>query len=327
MLAGRYVLSLRKTGLGDRLFSLCAGWAFARNTGRTLVVDWRHARYAPLGVNLFTRCFTPGPALAGVGLLSGDTIDTARLPRPIYPAAWEEDELLASPWLMPTDSFPEEREKALAMILAGQDIAASTVVFHACLNDRALSFADARTCLQGLTPAPDIAEAVEAYYREHLAAGPVIGLHIRHGNGGDIMGHARYWHAFDAAIERCRRAVEETRRKLGIDARVLLCTDSSEVEDAFRARVSGVICRPKTYRAPNAGELHDPVAAPAGLEDAMVEMLLLARCDALIRYPAGSAFSFYAAVMKPSRAPMPVTIGELQSPFDAEDPLSPTVLI
>jgi Nodulation protein Z (NodZ) len=32
----RFVVSIRMTGLGDRLASLAAAWRFARNTGRTL---------------------------------------------------------------------------------------------------------------------------------------------------------------------------------------------------------------------------------------------------------------------------------------------------
>jgi hypothetical protein len=40
---GRYVVSIRTAGLGDCLICLGAAWVFARNTGRTLVADWRHS--------------------------------------------------------------------------------------------------------------------------------------------------------------------------------------------------------------------------------------------------------------------------------------------
>ncbi|WP_454813129.1 nodulation protein NodZ [Labrys neptuniae] len=325
--AGRYALSLRKTGLGDRLVCLCAAWRFARLSARTLVVDWRHARYAPGAGNLFTHCFEAGPTLAGVPLLTGDELDTADLPRPAYPPAWEQPGMLAMPWLMPTDSYPEERDKAVAAILVGEDFPAATVAFHACLSSEHFPFADAHACLAALRPLPAIAAAVEDFRRTQLPQAPVIGLHMRHGNGGDIMGHAPSWHSFDAALQRCRRAVEAARARLGHEAPVLLCTDSVEVETAFRAQVPGVICRPKTYRPPAAGELHAPGAAAAGFEDALVEMLLLARCDALIRYPAGSFFSFYAAITQARPGAAPATVGALQQPFDRADPLSPALLV
>ena len=80
---------------------------------------------------------------------------------------------------------------------------------------------------------------------------------------------------------------------------MLLCTDSSDVQSALIRRVPGVICRNKLFRKSGEGELHHWRGASLGRDDALVELLLLAECDALIRYPPGSFFSFYAAVMKP----------------------------
>jgi hypothetical protein len=62
-------------------------------------------------------------------------------------------------------------------------------------------------------------------------------------------------------------------------------------------------------------------------EDAMVEMLLLAKSSALIRYPPGSFYSFYAAVMKPRQSSTAQTLYDLQRPYDPDDPLSPALLI
>jgi hypothetical protein len=58
-----------------------------------------------------------------------------------------------------------------------------------------------------------------------------------------------------------------------------------------------------------------------------VELLLLAECDALIRYPPGSFFSFYAAVMKPPRVPPPDTVYDLQRPCDPGDMFAPALLL
>ena len=325
-MAGRYVLSLRNTGLGDRIICLCAAWMFARDTRRAIVVDWRHSIYSSGSSNLFPVCFEPTPKLAGVRLIAGEFVETSFLPRPFYPSAWEQDDLIASPWLAPTDGFQGERDRAVALIRSGLDVKALTVVFSACVNDGIASFRDARACLEALRPVTSIAETVNAYHDAHLRSGPWIGLHVRHGNGGNIMGHAPYWQSFPGAVERCKRAVETARARIGSNAPVFLCTDSMVVEMALRAAIPGVICRPKTFRALGEGELHRGPDAAARLNDALVEMLLLAKCTALIRYPAGSFFSFYAAVMKLSAYSPPATVYDLQTSSDPGDHLAPALL-
>ena len=171
-----------------------------------------------------------------------------------------------------------------------------------------------------------IADAVDAFDAAHLRPAPWIGLHVRHGNGGDIMGHAPFWHSFDTAILRCVRAVALARTRMAAEATVFLCTDSPDVEVAIKNAIPGVICRPKAFREPGAGELHHGGHAAMRLRDALVEMLLLARCSVLVRYPPKSFFSLYAAVMKRSDIPSSLTLHHLQTPCDASDALSPSVL-
>ncbi len=324
-----YVVSLRTTGLGDRIVSLCAAWIFARNTGRTLIVDWRRSTYSKSGSNLFPACFANRTEIAGVPLIAELDFDTSGLPRPIYPPVWNAG-MIAAPWLAKGDGPPDERQSAVALIRSGGNVAAPTVVFRACINDGIVSFDDARQFLQGLRPAAPIEANVESFRHSRYSArhldSPWIGLHIRHGNGGNILGHARSWQSFPEAVQRCGLAVEEARRHLG-DAPVLLCTDSVDVERAVRKAIPGVTCRPKTYRRSGRGELHSGRAAPGGLNDALTEMLLLAGCKALIRYPAASFFSFYAAVTKPRSTPAPASVYDLQSPWDPADPLSPALLL
>jgi len=92
-------------------------------------------------------------------------------------------------------------------------------------------------------------------------------------------------------------------------------------------RVPGVIWRSKLFCKPGEGELHRSRDASLGRDDALVELLLLAECDALIRYPPGSFFSFYAAVMKPPRVPPPDTVYDLQRPCDPGDMFAPALLL
>lgn len=325
--AKRYVISMRMTGLGDRLICLGAAWCFARNTGRVLVADWRFSQYSPdLDTNLFPFCFEASPELAGVPFIGDDTIRGLSLPVPRHPALWNDDRLLKAPFFRPRESLISDRDSAVALVRSGNDVSARTVVFDTCVNDGLVLTKDSQTFLGSMRPVSDLTAKVTGFRDEHLGAGPIIGLHMRHGNGG-ITGHDSYWHSFRDSIDRCALAIKRCREQLGKAARVFLCTDSAEVERAICKRVPHVVCRSKLYRRPGDGELHLWSCAHRVREDAMVEMLLLAECDALIRYPPGSFFSFYAAVMRRWRSPVPETVYDLQRPSVPEDPFSPALLL
>lgn len=317
--ATRYVVSKRTTGLGDRIVCLAAAWRYARATGRTLVADWRHSRYSTSPDNLFPLCFEPTSEIAGVPFIGAAQLD---LPPP---PPWTR---LARRLAGQTEAATfARRDRELARIRSGADVRATTVVFDTCLADGRASWQETRRFLEALRPRAHIVAAADAFEAERLRAHPWIALHVRHGNGGDIMGHAPSWADFDRAIERCVQAVTHARQHLGQRSPVLLCTDSMEVLRAISNRIpDGVICRPKAFRAPGSGELHRGDDAAGGRDDALVEMLLLARCDVLIRYPAGSFFSFYGAVMKPSALPRPSTIEDLQAPRETSDPGAPAVV-
>jgi Nodulation protein Z (NodZ) len=99
------------------------------------------------------------------------------------------------------------------------------------------------------------------------------------------------------------------------------------VESAVQARIPGVLSYAKAFRPTGEGELHVWRGSDRVRDDAMVEMLLLAKSSALIRYPPGSFFTLYAAVMKPRPSSMVQTLYDLQRPYDPDDPLSPALLI
>lgn len=335
---GRYVLSLRQTGLGDRLVCLAAAWKYARDANRTLVIDWRNSIYHREAFrlfrlrdrnhrNLFLSCFEPPSSIGSVPVVAADDFDTGTLPRPIFPKVWEYGELIARPWSAPPDDFPGERQRAVDLIRSGQDRPERTVVFNACVNDGIVLAQDARAFFSALTPAANISASVEAFaVRKRLAEG-WIGVHVRNGNGGNVMGHARFWTSFAQAINRVATAIAAARDRLGFEAPVFLCTDSSEVQNALSARVAKLAVRPKSFRRRGAGELHLGSNSGRGLDDAMIEMALLARCKVLIRYPAFSFFSLYAAVTKERTDIDPsTTVYDLQKPWDANDPLAPAIL-
>jgi hypothetical protein len=340
MLAGdaRYVLSLRQTGLGDRLVCLAAACKYARSANRTLVIDWRNSIYsdASRGLfgfrrhdhkNLFLSCFEPLSSIGSVPVIAADNFDTGALPRPVFPKVWEHGALMSRPWLAPPDGFPGDRERAVQLIRSGEDRPERTVVFSACVNDGIVLAQEMRAILSALRPVSHVAKQVEAFADQHRLADGFIGVHVRNGNGGAIMGHAKSWTSFAPAIDRVVRAIGAARDRLGFESPALLCTDSSEVQDVLCARVAKLLVRPKTLGRPGDGELHLGRRAARGLDDALIEMLLLARSKVLIRYPRASFFSLYGAVMKARAEEDPsTTLYDLHEPWETSDPLAPAIV-
>jgi hypothetical protein len=301
----RFVVSRRTAGIGDLLINLVVAWRFAERTGRTLVADWRGSRYLQdREQNLFPTLFEPVDDLAGVPFVGDARVAALRYPEPFHPHLWSTERLALRPPRRSAD-VRADRDAAVALIRVGGDVPAPTVVFDGCLNDACPPPDVCRRVLSDIRPVSEVRLAAEAFRAEHLTGGPVVAVHLRHHNGsGTDDAHHPYWVDFGAAIDRCAAAAAWARQRLGQSTVVFLATDSRAAEDAFRERVRDVIVRPKFYRRPGDGELHRWPLAFVTRMDALVDMLLLAASDALVRFPPGSFFSFYPAVMKP-RAPAP----------------------
>lgn len=136
----RCVVSMRSTGLGDRIICPGAAWLFARNTGRLLIADWRVSLYArDWRENLFPRCFEPLAQLAGVDFLGDDRVAALRLPRSAFPEFCNREARTVDPTFCPAEMFLADRETAVAMIRTGRDVPGRTVIFNACVNDGLVS--------------------------------------------------------------------------------------------------------------------------------------------------------------------------------------------
>lgn len=313
----RLVVARRWTGLGDCLISLTAAWRYARCTGRTLVADWRYSTYRRAsGANAFDVVFAGTDRLAGVPFRSGDDVGDLYADGPFWPDAWSTERLADASRLGELPGM----EHVVERIRANEDVDARVVVFDRCLADVAPSVEESREVLAALQPSSVIGDEVATFASERLARGPVLAVHVRHGNGGDVMGHASHWERPGWTSFQLLGVVERARRRLaeqyGREPRVLLCTDSPEVEAVFRTAVRTLVVRRKTHRPAGSGELHRAGDEDfAGLLDAATEMFLLARADVLVRFPSASYFSHWAATMK---CPPPIDVeGIVASGFGA----------
>jgi hypothetical protein len=304
----RVVVARRWTGLGDCLISLAAAWRYAHATRRALVADWRGSTYLPDGGNAFDRVFDARRSLTGVPFLAGDDVGERCPPGPYWPAGWTRERIERA------GSNGESGQTPLAVrhIHAGHDVDQPVVVFDGCLAAAAPSLDELRAVFRALRPRPHLAAAARSFAEARLRPRPVLAVHVRHGNGGDIMGHGPHWERPHRTLVDLLHVTQAARHRLadatGADPSVLLCTDSPEVQAAFTTIVAGVVVRPKALRPAGSGELHRGPGAERGLADAAVEMLLLAEADVLVRFPARSFFSTWGAVLK--RTP-PVAVADL----------------
>ena len=305
----KVVVNQRSSGIGDCLVSLVSAWRYARDTERTLVIDWRASCYLedPLQ-NLFNSLFEDIDELAGVPVLTTPVL--------IPSDSWPPRKDLFAPrrwrrkrWLARRADY---HDQAVALVRSARDLDEPAVYFTGCLP--ASPGPDTcRRVLEGLVPVQAIRDAVDAYKSEYLEGHAVVGAHIRHGNGGNVMAHAKHWQPAALPMERCIRLLNELRSELGNSARVFLCTDSVLVRDTMRNQVEGCIFRDKPFLAEGAGELH--LNARETHHDALVEMLLLKEADLLMRFPPHSFFSWWPSLYTPESV-NPSLLRQQQKPVD-----------
>jgi len=293
------------SGLGCCLLMLGPCWKYARETGRTLIIDWRgnpYTRREP-HKNLFALLFEPpDPSEMGVTCIADDSINDLRLPQPILGPRG----LLAHESGI-VDAFPATGIDVNLMrriIASGVDVDFPTVMpslqstYFLAANfgpsgfrkPAVLSFGEAQRLYRSLKLRPQWAAMVTSFYEAHMADQPVIGVHVRLGNGeGKYRSHFRQRdiRSLDFIVGTLTARIRRyAHTRYGKRYKVFLCTDSDEVlramEHCFGSIVSRNIWRP----APDEGMDFDHAykRADGGLGaavDAMIDMQLLAKCDAV----------------------------------------------
>ncbi|WP_375779258.1 nodulation protein NodZ [Bradyrhizobium sp. ma5] len=294
----RFVVSRRRTGFGDCLWSLAAAWRFAQRTGRTLAIDWRGSCYLDQPfTNAFPVFFEPIQDIAGVRVICDDQINQRSFPGPYFPAWWNKPSIDCV--YRSDEQIFRERDELDQLFESQQDSDASTVVCDACLMWRCDQDAE-REIFRSIKLRSEIQARIDAIYRERFEPYSMIGIHVRHGNGEDIMGHAPYWADPERALRQVYSAIDKARALLHAKpVRPFLCTDSALVLEKVSTMFPEVFTIPKRFQAPEAGPLHGAALGADGGFSALIEMYLLARCNTVIRFPPTSAFTRYARLFAP----------------------------
>ncbi|HZW11193.1 MAG TPA: nodulation protein NodZ [Phycisphaerales bacterium] len=286
--AGRVCLIKAKGGMGNRMLCAASGILWARAVGRAPYVDWRDNAYSKQGENSFFHFFEsprvlrePPPETESVfpavwrgrlgqsvsGMLHAYDPDkhsslTIHRKYSVDPARADYPEAVAVFW------YYMGRFRAVA------PLARERVDGYAGLSVEQV----ARKALkEELPPSVRVRERIERFVAGSWPE-KAVGVHVRYTDRTTDLG-------------KLKAATREQLRRLP-GAKVFLATDNRRVEEEFRREFGEVLTTPKWF-PPEGAVMHqneqcaDPVAN--GVE-ALTDMYLLARCDALV-YASRSTFS------------------------------------
>lgn len=179
-------------GIGDHLSCLIGSWWFAKQTGRTLVIDWRGSRFnadAELRHNCFTDFFGNYQNLAGVKVVCDDSIANMHFKGPYFPKKWNAENLSK------TDHVKHDLQEITSvnsLVDSCIDTNEPTVAFNQWISPGPPQ-SEVRLLLKALKFADPIQVAATKIWDEKVKTKSAIAIHIRHGNGENIGSRASYW--------------------------------------------------------------------------------------------------------------------------------------
>jgi hypothetical protein len=283
-------------GIGDHVSCLMGSWWYARQTGRTLVIDWRGSRFNSRrgdGRNGVGELFEIGTTLAGVPTIADDSVAQLPFSDDAYPAKWSAAHLAG---VQHVGHTPEEIVAVGRLVGAGQEVPQAWVAFNQWI-DPPPPRDEARRLLAELQFTAPIRVAADRWFGAHVGTRHAVAIHIRHGNGENIGWRAAYWLDPWRFTRQClMNALTDVHRpgrhgrfgdnmpdslvrteslrgselaflrriaqRVAVmrarlgDAVPVLFCDSQVVAETARQLMPDLQVPPKTFLAPNAGPLH-----------------------------------------------------------------------
>lgn len=289
------VKSSRGAGLGDALRVVNVAITYGAATGRRVLVDWSDGSFGPFGTNMFPAFFQIDPGIAAGDLPAGfwlrrdvhPPIWSGRLREPVHELyleqGWSHWERARTKALLSADLFEAAYPQDVIVVTDFTGLPS-----HLAAEPQICSLCTV------LKPAQEIAAEVNSFVAKHLHS-PTIGVHLR-----DTME--------PGAIEKARsdstvlRVIRNLRRRWP-EAVVFLATDNRNTEARFRYHVPRLVVKQKHLPPPGL-PVHLSEYGPKADEktrDAVIDLLLLARCDALV-HPSNSSFSVMASLLSSAPA-------------------------
>ncbi|MFC1660020.1 hypothetical protein ACFL3S_00960 [Gemmatimonadota bacterium] len=257
---GKYVTYTNHWGLANRLRLHCVAYAYARKTGRQLVLTWRrnrfcHARYHDL--------FVGGPP--SLGALTLRERVRIRLARGLSCRTFGKGTL---PEGRGIDFIPDSHH---TLIHLHHDLEAS-MHFGSRLGD----FHE--DVVRSMIPRPEVQERATPVLAEF--DGPTVGIHVRRGDFFRYLGDEM------PPIERFVAIIQET-AKLIPDATFFIASDGSEEDLKPVLNAGNCVIRPRVTAR---GRLE-------GIRDALADLLILAATDFVVSTPKSSFGGFAAYIL------------------------------
>ncbi|MEG3639055.1 nodulation protein NodZ [Magnetococcus sp. PR-3] len=273
----KFIITRKQTGIGSDLVSVICALNYAIQTGRHLIIDWRQSIYIQdPSINLFLQLFHIPNQIEGIRVfVAAPQFDDSSLPTPI----------------LHSDQWPfEDYHHAM---LEGIDRPEPTLLITRPMHHLPSEERQAEL-FRYIQPAPRLAQKIQPFQTAHFSPRPVIGVHIRHGNG-ERLGQGR-----DALIELgiegiYTRIMHTVARITDQPHSLLLCTDSLDLRQYAQAHHPHLIYWDSQLLADNQGPIHNKAFDLQGAEDAVIEMWLLAATQGLIYNP--SWFSHYGRMV------------------------------
>ena len=260
----RYVLVKGSFGMGGRIHVLLSAWAYARRTGRTLVVDWNDGGYGG-GVDGFQKFFNnPFLKFSRFREIVGVANASRSTPPPrIFPAIWQAEF---------ADTDRGGRSNDLYRCRPPQDDVPENIVVVSWPDYRHTVDELAELACQ-LRPS----ERIQARVKElcdQFDTDAAIGIHYRHGGGErGVFAPQPEW------FEQTVADIDPTNSRP-----LFFCTDSKFAEQHFRQSF-GPRFHSSEKLFPESGRLHGNPAIEDKVkngEDALVDLYTLARCGDFI---------------------------------------------
>lgn len=318
----RYIINKGAAGLGNRLVTVAAAIDYANKFNRVLLVDWSDGVYAEKGINIFNKFFK----LENVKSIHSISQINNKREKTVYPNIYRGNEnkdiyyfyrQSESKFLQKINRFNPKgtwgkllgywqlkdrfRTKNLDIDAMLSMLIKNEIPFGGFMGKRyedIVVFADyypkynpdtLRKCIVLHNP---IQAKINAFCKAHELNNRTIGVHVRNTDKKPISN----LNSIFAKI-----------RSLGSGFSIFLSTDNAFIEREFTRTFSNIITYPKAYLAEinncNIGIHHYSITsnnyyiAEQILEDSIIDMHLLSKCDYLI-YQKNSSFSEVSAALK-----------------------------
>lgn len=281
------------SGIGSNLVSLAGAIWYARQLHRGVIVDWRGSAFLKdQSANYFTEFFETPAVIQGVPVRYAPTPELAA-DAPVV-------DLAAARGFLAGGSPPP--------VFVIRDYHGPERLDLRSGDER--QFWGLRDFYTAIKPLPFVQQEIDRFAAQHFADAFVIGVNLSSGNGEFDKGKMYYGRVdldifsedrvFVRKVERARAmAVKGVPRAFRDGARIFFATDSYRMH-ALLSQLPNAVTRRTMFPPPGVGRVYCDYDTPGytdrdAIVDAIVDMFLLARCQALIRN--GSVFNQYAVTV------------------------------